>query len=412
MQIEDTFKTSIRGLLAHKSRSLLTILGIVIGVTAIVLVVSVGKGAEEVILDQIRVFGSRSISVEPGRQPSGPSDFGEIFSDSIKKRDLEVLSDSSRIQGISGLTPTVFQNQTISYAGETFRTSVLGSTEFIAEIFDIYPETGSFFTESDIATRASVAVIGSKVKEELFGLSNAVGEKIKVKDRQFRVVGVLKPKGQVSFFNLNKLVIIPYTTAQEYILGINHFHSIIVQAESEEIVPRLVSDIELTLAELHGIQDPEKYDFHLETQAEAAALVGNITGIMTALLFAVAAVSLVVGGVGIMNIMLVSVVERTKEIGLRKAVGATNKDILNQFLLEAIILTAIGGIIGILLGVFFSFATSLILSRIVSIGWRFVFSIPAAIIGLVVSAFIGLVFGLYPAQQAAKKSPIDALRYE
>lgn len=192
----------------------------------------------------------------------------------------------------------------------------------------------------------------------------------------------------------------------------DHYNAIIVQAETEEIVPQVVRDIKLTLSETHGISDPEKYDFHVHTQADAVAIVSAVTGILTILLVAVAAISLLVGGIGIMDIMLVSVTERIKEIGLRKAIGATKKDILTQFLLEAVFLTMTGGFIGILLGAVFSFFASLILSKIVSLAWSFTFPLKAALIGLGVSASVGLIFGIYPARQAAKKSPLEALRYE
>jgi len=195
-------------------------------------------------------------------------------------------------------------------------------------------------------------------------------------------------------------------------LGINYFNSIIARAENEKIVPQVVKSIELTLRETHNITDPEKDDFHIATQALAVERVGMVTGILTALLVSVAAISLVVGGVGIMNIMLVSITERTKEIGLRKALGATNKDIMLQFLLEAMILTGLGGIAGIIFGGLLSFIASFILSRIVSLDWTFAFPVSAALLGLAVAALVGLIFGLYPARQASLKSPMEALRYE
>lgn len=412
MLFNDSLLTALRGLQTNKSRSALTILGIVIGITAIILVMSVGQGAEDLILNQVRGLGSQTIIIEPGREPSGPSSFSELFTDSLKQKDADALRKLSNVQGLKELTPVITQMASIAFENETTRTNVIGASEFIAKILDISPDQGSFFTDEDLRQKTNVAVVGSEIKNKLFGPSDALGKKIKVKGMTFRIVGILSPKGQISIFNADDMVIIPYTTAQQYLFGTNHFNSIIAQAETEDMVPRVVQDTKLTLRETHNIDDPDKDDFHITTQADAAERVKTITGILTILLVSVAAISLIVGGIGIMNIMLVSVSERTREIGLRKALGATEKDIMVQFLLEAIMLTALGGIIGIALGAAFSFLTSIILSKIISLGWTFTFPLFAAVLGLGVAGFIGLVFGLYPARKASLKSPMEALRYE
>lgn len=415
MILKYQFKTALTGLKTHKSRSALTILGIVIGITAIIFMMSVGAGAQDLILGQIQGLGSKTIVVIPGREPKGPTDpsvVETILSDSLKERDLRALREKSNVPTLTEVMPIVFGTASAVYEGETYRPTVFGASDLIAELFDLFPKEGVFFTEGDIKSRASVVVVGSKVVEELFGASDALGQRIKIKGRNFRIVGVLSKKGQVSFFNFDEAVIIPYTTAQQYIFGIKHFNRLIIQAESEEAISQTVRDIEITLRNSHNISDPDKDDFFVETQADLVERIGVITTIFTLFLVSVAAISLLVGGIGIMNIMLVSVTERTREIGLRKAVGATEKNILFQFLLETIILTAVGGVVGVVLGGGLSFIASLILSRVVSLGWTFSFPVSAALLGLGVSALVGLVFGLYPARQAARKSPIEALRYE
>jgi len=412
MKFSHAVKTAIAGLASHKSRSVLTILGIVIGVAAVILVVSLGKGAQNLILGQIQGLGSKTIAVLPGREPKGPSDIAQTFSDSLKEKDLEALRRKDNVPTLEKIMPVVFGGASASYGDETYRLTILGVSGLVGEIFDLRPQTGVFLTEDDVKNRAAAVVIGAKVKDELFGESAALGERIKIKGRNFRVVGVLPKKGQVSFFNFDEMALVPYTTAQQYIFGIKYFHRFIIQPSSEEEIGRTVQDVKITLRNSHGISSPDKDDFFVETQADLAARLGTITSVLTLFLAAIAAISLLVGGVGIMNIMLVSVTERTREIGLRKAVGATNRDILNQFLLEAIILTLIGGIVGVFAGAILSFLSSLALSNFAGLNWTFVFPFSAAFLGLLVSSLVGLVFGLYPARQASLKSPIEALRYE
>lgn len=412
MLFKHTFKTALKGLKTNRSRSALTVLGIVIGITAIILVMSLGRGARDLILSQIQGMGSKVIAVVPGREPKGPTDIIQTFSDSLKEKDLEALKRKVNVPTLSEIMPVVFGGMSASFQGETYWLTIFGGSDLVMKIFDIYPEEGVFLTRDDIESRANVVVIGAKVKDQLFGSSEAVGQNIKIKGRNFRVIGILPKKGQFSFFNFDDAAIVPYTAAQQYIFGIKYFNRFIVEAESESAVAETVRDIETTLRNSHNITDPDKDDFFVETQADAIERVGTIMNIMTLFLAAVAAISLLVGGIGIMNIMLVSVTERTHEIGLRKALGATDKDILSQFLIESVLLTVIGGLIGVFLGAVLSFASSLILSRVLGLGWSFAFPVSAVILGIGVSASVGLVFGLYPARQAALKSPIEALRYE
>lgn len=413
MLLKHIFKAASRGLKTHKSRSALTILGIVIGITAIILIMSLGQGAQNLILDQIRgQMGSKVIEIAPGREPKGPTDFLSMFADSLKQKDVDALKKKANAPHITKIMPLVFGNESLSYQNETYRATFYGMTDAAATMYKISTEKGRLFTEDEVKSFADVVVIGDKVRKELFGNNDALGEKIKIKGKNFKVIGVLPEKGQGTLFSFDDTALIPYTTAQLYILGIKHFHHIIVEVDEEKNIDKTILDIKTTLRNTHNITDPSKDDFNVTSQADALKTVGTITSILTLFLVAVAAISLIVGGIGIMNIMLVSVTERTREIGLRKALGATSKNILTQFLIEAILLTATGGIIGIILGASFSFLSSLVLTKYLNLSWSFTFPIEGALLGIAVSGIVGLVFGLYPARKAAQKSPIEALRYE
>lgn len=412
MTLIHSLKTAGTGLKTNRTRSALTILGIVIGVTAIILVMSLGAGAKKLILGQVQGLGTKTLAVIPGRQPSGPSDAAQIFSDSLKERDLAELKKKENVPNLSAVMPVVFGGETAVRENDTYRLTIFGGTEIMERIFNLELESGQFWSEDDVKSRSDAVVIGSKVKTELFGSGEAIGEKIRIRNKSFRVVGVLPKKGQVSFFNFDEMALVPYTTAREYVFGIKYFHRFIVEADSEKNLEAVAEDVKFTLRNSHSITDPEKDDFFVETQADLAKTVGTITTALTFFLTAMASISLFVGGIGIMNIMLVSVTERTREIGLRKAVGATNKDILSQFLIEATLLTLIGGALGIILGSLLSLAITLAIINFAHLAWSFVFPWTGALLGLSVSALIGLVFGIYPAREASLKSPMEALRYE
>jgi putative ABC transport system permease protein len=411
MKFIHTTNTAFKSLQANRARALLTILGIVIGVTAIILVVSLGQGAQNLILNQIKGMGAKTIIVGAGREPKGPSDAGQIFNDSLKKHDFELLSQRENTPSLKYVVPIVFGAASASYQSDTFNLTIFGVSPTMETIFDMPLKTGTCFTDEDVRARAKYVVIGSKVKTQLFGANDALGQVIKMKGYNFRVVGVIAERGQ-DIFNFDEAAIIPYTTAQDYVLGIKHFNRFITQASSELLINEAAQEIKLTLRESHNITDPTKDDFFIITQVSVAATLSTITSALTIFLAAVAAISLIVGGIGIMNIMLVSVTERTKEIGLRKALGATYRDILMQFLLEAIILTGTGGILGVLFGALLSFGISYVIVNFAKLAWTFTFPISASLVGIGVSGLIGLIFGLYPARTAAKKSPIEALRYE
>ncbi|MBU6426740.1 ABC transporter permease [Patescibacteria group bacterium] len=412
MTYKHIFNTAIRGLSTNRSRSFLTIFGIVIGITAIMLVVSLGAGAQDLILGQVQGLGTNTIAVIPGREPTGPSDVTALYSDSLKDKDITALTNKGNVPYLKSIMPVVFGAGASSYGSNTYQVTIFGGTDLVAEVFDLHPSEGQFFDASDVPSRSNVAVIGSDVVDHLFDGQDPVGQNIKVKSRNLRVVGVLPKSGGGTLFNFDSMVIMPYTTAQDYILGQKYFSRIIIQTETDAEVAVTAEDIKLTLRDSHGITDPTKDDFTVQTQQDLANRLGTITSALTWFLVAVASIALFVGGVGIMNIMLVAVTERTREIGLRKALGATDRDILSQFLLEAVLLTAIGGAIGIFLGTVLAFVISVGLSKGLGVNWQYVFPWGGALLGFGVSALVGLVFGGYPASQASKKSPIEALRYE
>lgn len=414
MSIRATINTALKALRANIGRSLLTILGIVIGIVAIVLVISLGRGAEQLILSEVQSIGGNTIIIRPGRQPQGPTDVaGTLFADSIKEKDIIALSKPANVPGLKSVAPAVIVPGGVSYHENVYRPTILGWTaQALTDIFNILADQGEFFSDEDIRQRAKVAIIGSKVKTELFGDSDAVGEYVTIKSQKVRVVAVLPKLGQLSVFNADELVVLPYSTAQKDMLSINYYNEIISQAKDGTDVRQVAADIRATLRESHGLTGDTKDDFFIVTQEDIIKSISTITQALSAFLIAIASISLVVGGVGIMNIMLVSVTERTHEIGLRKALGATNQDIQRQFLAEAIFLTGAGGAIGTLFALGLAFIITLVLRTQFQLNWPFELPVSAFVLGIGVSTLIGLVFGIYPARQASRKDPITALRSE
>lgn len=411
MPFKYTFITAVRGLRTHLTRSALTILGIVIGVAAIIIVMSLGQGAQDLILDQISGLGPETVVLRPGKSPTDITT--TLFAQSLTNKDLEDLQRKQNVPNLRSLAPYIIMSDPITYNNKLYRPTLFaGPVEFFANLLNLRLADGQLFTQADIDQKARVVIIGDSIKNDVFGNTRAVGEQIQIKNRKFKVVGVFEKKGNAGPFNIDTMVIMPQTSAQTYVTGTDYYNEVIIRADTPENAPKMAYDIESTLRNSHNISFGDDDDFYVLTQEDVIKQIKTIVTVFTSFLIAVVAISLVVGGIGIMNIMLVSVSERTKEIGLRKALGARNKDILRQFLTEAVILTSIGGVIGIIIGATISLGISIILAHTVAEGWAFAFPVVGAILGVSVSAGVGLIFGIYPATQAAKKSPIEALRYE
>lgn len=414
MNFFTTFSIAFRALRANVARSLLTMLGIIIGVLSIVLIVALGNGAQDLILSEFQSVGATAVILRPGKQPTGPTDIADtLFSESIKERDVVALRKKENVPNAISVSPAIFVPGTATREDKLYRPTTFGWTATaMKDILGVEPEVGEFFTDSDIRERAKVAVIGTEVKEKLFGNEDPIGKDIKIKNTSLKVIGIFPAKGQLAFFNVDEIILLPYSTAQKDILGIDYYHEIFIRANTEEDVDYVVQDVKSTIREQHGITDPEKDDFFVNTQKNAVESIKTVTDILTIFLVAIASIALVVGGIGIMNIMLVSVTERTKEIGLRKAMGATNKNVLTQFLVEAVMLTLTGGLLGTVGAIMLATLAAIVIRTQFALNWPVSIPVGAIVVGVGVATAVGLGFGLYPARKAAKMDPIEALRYE
>lgn len=401
---KESFLMAWASLIANKMRSILTMLGIIIGVAAVIALVSIGNGVKQDIQNSISSLGSNLLMVMPGapRTPGVRPSAGSMKS--LKVSDYEAIS---KLDGVKAASPMTNGSYVVIYQNKNWTTSVSGVSYNYLDVNNWSMKSGRFLSEKNVQNRERVAVVGKTVVKNLFGDEDPVGAEIRVKNIPFRIIGVLNSKGSGAMGNdQDDMVIIPYTTAMERVEGIDYLRMIYVVGKDENGIDRLQSDIENLLRVRHGIKDTNLDDFNIQNMNSIMETMEETTGTLTLFLGAVAAISLVVGGIGIMNIMLVSVTERTREIGVRKALGATYSVIVTQFLIEAVVISLMGGIIGIILGV----GSSKLIGM--ASGMSTVISIPTIVMSFAFSVAIGLVFGIYPARKAAKLNPIDALHYE
>ena len=401
---KESFLMAWASLIANKMRSILTMLGIIVGVAAVIALVSIGNGVKQDIQNSISSLGSNLLMVMPGapRTPGVRPSAGSMKS--LKVSDYEAIS---KLDGVKAASPMTNGSYVVIYQNKNWTTSVSGVSYNYLDVNNWSMKSGRFLSEKNVQNRERVAVVGKTVVKNLFGDEDPVGAEIRVKNIPFRIIGVLNSKGSGAMGNdQDDMVIIPYTTAMERVEGVDYLRMIYVVGKDENGIDRLQSDIENLLRVRHGIKDTNLDDFNIQNMNSIMETMEETTGTLTLFLGAVAAISLVVGGIGIMNIMLVSVTERTREIGIRKALGATYSVIVTQFLIEAVVISLMGGIIGIILGI----GSSKLIGM--ASGMSTVISIPTIVMSFAFSMAIGLIFGIYPARKAAKLNPIDALHYE
>ena len=396
---------ALDGLRANKLRAMLTMLGIIIGVGAVIAMVSIGMGVRDKVERSIAGLGSNLLVITPGASTAGGPRQAAGSGLTLNAKDAEAIA--REISGVNLVAPAVSRQYQVVFGNQNWTTSVQGTTPEMLGVRSFTIQEGAFFTNQDIETRARVVVLGKTVVDNLFGGISPIGQTIRINKSPFRVVGVLEGKGQsAGGGDQDDTVMIPLTTAQERLMGITYVQNINVQATGTDVINQAQEDITALLRSRHKLAVTAPDDFTVRNMVAVMATADATTGMITLLLGIVAGLSLLVGGIGIMNIMLVSVTERTREIGIRKALGARHYNILLQFLIEAVVISVAGGLLGIALGIGSAYVISLLA------GWKTIISSLAIVAAFGFSVMIGLFFGIYPARKAALLDPIDALRYE
>jgi len=390
-------------------------------VAGVIIIISLGAGAQSLILGQVTKLGSNLLYIDPSPPTENQAPVPGLVITSLVNADVEALRDKGRVPFAAAVSASAQGAASIVWHNKTVDVTFIGTDAEYPKIVNFTRQAGQFFTEAENAGGANVVVLGSEVAAQLFGDSGTdpVGQVIKVKSAvqsqaggvPLRVSGVIAPRGSSFFQNQDELIFMPLVIGQQQILGIHHLQGVYIKVAGAEHVSSTIASINTTLKQQHRILDDVNIDFTVRNQEDAVKILSTITNALSLFLVAMAAISLIVGGIGILNIMMVTVAERTREIGLRKAVGANRKAIRNQFLLEAILLTSLGGLAGIIIGILVSYIASLIMKHL-GYDWAFIISWISLVLAVGVSVLTGVVFGLFPALKAAKLDPIEALRYE